>query len=574
MLNIKEQKSQKLQIRISMSHALGLCLLLLMPLWAQAQSESTPGYLSPQGQSDNPEDRNLTDYERWMQDNYVHQGYIQRTFQEKCDAGDSDMQDACRGIEADSKYLGMDAGMVKGLGQMYGMVLGVMPGTFKRDKVDPDGNPVTQDGDPIAVNEEGEFVDPEAEQGQEDMQDYCRYIAAGTEAAGMAFQTMGQNQINKTPMTEGNEQAASLRRVARAHKQRSDSAKLQGVGWGAATACYTAMLARPNISVGWQGAVKLTASAVLTGFWWDQVGFHSDHADKINSLADKLPGAGDCTPVDDLDCYCAQPETMYDPEYCLPEGYANRTLADASIAVSCIDDKMENDPHCKCERTNTCLDRKTTYHLNGLDIGSSMGLGANSPFSQMMRGELVEGRLDGGRIEQQQRAMADRALRKVGQLDIGPDRNLTSDEQKIARSLQNMGVPGNMAAKLATMPPSERSAFESLAGLPGSGGAAGHWQSSGNNSDVDSRVMRFGGGRGLSNPRRSRGSNNNTDNPFKDLLRQQEEQQEDPDRVLVFQQRAVANQNAQISNRPEYSVFDIISNRYRLSAWRRLDLDE
>jgi hypothetical protein len=51
-------------------------------------------------------------------------------------------------------------------------------------------------------------------------------------------------------------------------------------------------------------------------------------------------------------------------------------------------------------------------------------------------------------------------------------------------------------------------------------------------------------------------------------------QQEAQGGVQVEEYAAKAMENADVRNSPDVAIFDIISNRYRSSAWKRLDTEE
>ena len=560
-------------IKITPSQYFILLSLLCLGVFPYLELKaSPPSYLSGEQEfsEDGTDNRDLTDHERWMTENYQHEGYMRRAYEEACIDNGDDIQQACQGLEVDSDFMGLDSHMVKGLAQMYAMIVGSgIGGGFTDAQTDANGNPVDSQGQPIETNEAGEL---QGEQAEEEVSDNCGYIAMGTEVLGMASQSQAQEQINSTPMVQGNEHSESLYRAARAHDQRSDEAKMQGVGWGATTACYAFMNMR--YQGGAQGMIKLAGSALLTMFFLDQVDHHKKYADKMREIADGLPGKGDCNPIDHLDCYCAQPETRYDPKYCLPENYAMRSIEEASTYTTCINDKLQDDPECNCKRTNSCYDEVVKYKLEGMDFSQSANADALKAFNQMTRGELVEGRLDNSNVRNGHRAMARRVLDSLGHnLDgiegINPN-SLNPDQRERAKAFQELGLPPKLAAHAARGPApnsNQKSRFKGVFQSPSRMANYSPSESFGN-----SRVMNFSGGRGLDNSRRSHHSSS-FDNPFSSMMNQHGQHGMGDDRVLHFRGRAAASQGAQISNRPDHSIFDIISSRYRRSAWQRFDLE-
>lgn len=565
-------------------------ILISLLMVGQVHSDSTSYLGGSSGDSSATTDnRNLTDHERWMTENYQHEGYMRRAYEEEClDQGDARRR-ACQGMDESNSTL-----MI--ISKLYGTVLsgsqmmGLSLGTFTRGSTDSQGKPLDSDGVPLDASEDkyvehdgklyvadenGARTDEAAQQGEDEVTDYCAYVAGATEMVAMTMQQMNQEDISSTPMQEGNEHRQSLYRASQAHSKRADNAKIQVYGWGATTACYVYLNATTQAD--WQGPLKLAAAGILTGFWIEEMKNHSDLADKMKEIADGLPGAGDCNPIDDRDCYCAQPETRYDPKYCLPPGFKNiQTLADASVQVTCTNDKLENDPECRCRRTNSCYDEVMRHKFEGMHFGEGFNSAAMEPFNNIMRGELTSGRVSAGSFGQDQRAIADRALRQVQDHLDGFDapRNLTAEQREKARELQELGIPGKLAAKMATSPLDNEEASKNFANSLSRPSGQSFGSSSHHGGGDRSRILSFGGGRGLDGNNRRRARDSGPDNPFKDFMNQgQENQDYDNDRVLMFRGRAAASQGAQISNNQNHSVFDIISHRYRRSAWKRLELE-
>lgn len=553
-------------------------------LYSLALGAQMPSYLGkdtsslPKLSADDIDQRNLTDHERWMTKNYVHEGYHRRAYEEACLEQDDETYMACQGLEVDGKVLGINRQLVKGLSMMYGLVLGTgVTGDFKKPKVDGEGNPLSSDGEVLTKNSEGKLgtieKSPdggekfhETEQGEDKVPDYCRYVAAGTEALGMANQLRGQEEINRFPPPPGDEQRDSLFRAARAHKQRSNSAKIQGIGWGATTACYAYMNFGPSTGApGWQGLVKLGAAAALTAFWWDEVNFHKKYADEMKKLARSLPGAGDCNPVDDPQCYCAQPETQYDPKYCITQYTHANNLPKDSLAISCIDDKLQEDPECRCLERNNCYDQVIAHHFEGLGFGPGFTGGAFSNFNKLMQGELTEGKVSGGSLEGQHRAALNRVMSQINDhLGDLPDQGLSPELESLALDAKKLGVPSRLARKMAS--------YSNQTNM-------GKTFSPGKQDDMSQddpylpQVMYFGRPNQFGSHDSFSSSNHQYENPFAKFLNKDEDERgEDHDRVMHFRGRALAGESAQISRYRDLNLFEIISQRYMRSAGERLDL--
>ncbi len=494
-------------------------------------------------------DPNLTDQERYESENFLHEGLINRTYQEGCDKIDGGS--ACKG-KGKTKYMGMDSSMVQAIAKAYTMVIGAM------GMGDNNGFKLKEKN-----FQEAQAKDPDAKKTKKD---YCQYIAMGTEAVGTFMQTTAQNNIQSP---EGNSdinqnsatpvQRQLLYKAARGHRERAKTAKFQATGWGATTACYGYMATQGIVLKDWQIWAKLGASTLLTGFYANEVKQNEGFADELNSLAEKLPGAGECNPHTDKDCYCAQPETQYDPNHCLV-GYHKKKLSPEIGRVSCIDNKARPDPKCECVKNDTCMNKKVYNDFAGTDYGQAF---LQSPqakdFASMAKGELTSADLSGVGIGKNARSMAQ--LKKLEDKLPMPKRKLLPSEQKQMKALLGLGVPSKLGALIA-MRPRNLQAEKEMKNLATSDRGLLK-----KNYIDRHKVLHFNGGRGLKGKKKSTGDS--TYGLFKKLKRERSKgRQTSSDKVLHFAKKATAQ--GQISPHNDKIIFDIISRRYQVSGVRRL----
>ncbi len=491
------------------------------------------------GQDNNPE--NLNDKDKYVSENYIHEGYLQREKEEAC-AGD---KKACAGTDVGNQS-------VKMIAKAFGMIVGMLPGdgAFKEGVKGADGKPK---------------MDSEGKAEEKEKQDYCRYIAVGTEMVAQFQQQAAQTEMSSIPVKKETAQKESLDRAARSHESRAKNAEYQVVGWGATTVCYGYMAATAS-SIGTMGWVKLGMAGLMTGFYMSEVKKHKDAASKVRGIADKLAGAGDCNPVTQKNCYCAQPETMNDVTVCMPQ-IRKRQIAANAVQVACMDNKMNPDPKCNCVTTDTCFDKEFINNIDGLNFGEGFNQGVTGPLRKIARGELTQGNLSGSATRQA--ALAKQAMRKIKPIPF--DQELNKDQKQEALALTKMGLPASIAGKVAAT----RVSSSSLQGVRSRLGnvqysAVGKSAYRGSRRGRDKVLTFSGSGSGLTGSRKSGSSSGVNFNKF---LKRGKKRGPKGGKVLSFRDKASRSGSAQISKDSDRSVFDIVSRRYMISGWGRLELD-
>lgn len=540
---------------------------------------------------------NLTDAEKRLSEDFVHDGKALREQEAACAKLDDPR--ACSGSDPKSKFMGIDSGMVKALSKAYTMVVGMMdtgmamrPG--KKD-VSDDGaiKPVTE-GDGTKVTNSSKTVDGKVtktktvtskdgslstktttdangkesvettkEDKKKDQKDYCKYIAVGTEAVAM-FQTQMTSKNAAIPSNQDTAQKDILYKAARTHKDRAKSHKLQYVGWGATTGCYAYMLSPlGGAALDVTNILKFVSSGVMTAFFVDQANLNEQYYKDVKGIADSLPGKGDCNPITDKDCYCSQEETMNDPQVCLPQLHGNNVKL-GNYRVACIDGNGKVDPKCTCIDADACLNNRVMNKLKPFGFGTAFNSAALKPLNNISRGQLTAEDLasaSNGALK----AFNRRIMEKINP-NVPNSGALTSAQQKNVKDLSAMGITPKLAAFLAKqkISPQMKSGMARFSNGYRGGRSASKYRPRRKRGNV----LNFGGGNGINKKSRKKSSSN----PYaKFMNRGKKGKGSRKGKVLNYENRAL--QSAQINKDKDRPIFEIISRRYQVSGFKRLEIN-
>lgn len=508
---------------------------------------------------------NLTDAQKQSAENYLHQGLSQRKMAELCQGN----EDACQGNPA-TVFGDTGDQIVSALSKAYAMVLGVSDGkieigTKQAETPVANGKPANP---PVAGTDDPKPPKKPSSEDSREVNDYCKYIAAAGEAVGTVLQTTSQSTIDKTPAEGDSAQKQLLYKASRSHEARVDTAKIQTYSWGGTATCYAGMIAYSGFTAGggpaaWNTTksvgLKLGASTFLAGFFAKLSGEHEAYAKKVKEIADQMPGAGDCNPITDVNCYCAQPETKYDPQFCAT-GLNKQELNTGDVRVTCLDANMQSDPECNCLDTKTCGSKQFITDLSKLGLGNNFVGTSGKTMKNLTEGrilsaDLAQAMLDGNA------AMANK--NKLRELSKSiPPVQLTAEQKKEADLMEKYGLPSNIASRLAAMPvtPQVKAAGEKLKSL------SGERTGSTNQAERKSNVLYFGG-----DAKKATATKKDNFNPFAHLSKK-DQKQKAAGEVLQFGDRAQAN--AEISKADGKSLFEIISRRYIVSGIKKLNGEE
>ncbi len=528
----------------------------------------------------------LTDEQFKASKEYIHEGLVNRKLEEACKGRESE----CQGREIEGKYMGLSSNMVRMVAKMYGLVMGGMSGismasslssssnssatnnsttsnaqtsgTSGTSGTDAASNNATSNTAGSSPNSTTNSPNSSSNDSGSKM-DYCALIPAATEMIATFQQTANQNNLKDLPTNQATAQKDALYKAARSHESRADGSKIQFTGFAAATACYPAQMFMQGGGLDWKSGLKMAASGFLAGFFKSEMDRYSKAAEFTKKLANELPGKGDCNPITQKDCYCAQAESKNYPEYtqtCLPEEFkARQRIAAKGTTVSCLNSKGELDTVCNCVSGSSCYDKTLASKIQGLSFRDTVGT-AYSPVASVLNGNLTDGVLSASNSNYQN------AMGKLRDLDKKfPTDNSYADPNDI-KALQLGGLGPNMAKKLASLAlPSNydqtlakiKSNFSGNINIPGKGSASSFGS--------DSHIIEFGG----FGP--AKGKKSTTTNAFdmSKFMPGQKKAAAPTGEVLSYPSDSTMNKamkNADINSDNGPSLFEIVSRRYQISA--------
>ena len=521
------------------------------------------------GKDSSPNAANLTDQQKQLSENYIHQGKANAIIEAGC-AGD--MKTVCNGNAGKTKFLGIDSNMIKIAGQMYA-VFGAMAGDSfgkispkpKADAAAPAGGASGTTGAPAAPADAS--ANSAAAKKEDEVSDYCKYIPVATEGVATTVQAAATAEMKEEIANGETAQKDALLKAAKSHDSRAKMAQIQAAGWWGGAACYAYNGTMGNWKMDKNLIIKMGAATFLGAFYQNEVSANKEYADKTRAIANSLPGKGDCNPITDKLCYCSQPSTENDPTYCLPTLH-KKAIAANSYRVACTTDNLKIDPSCSCEKTNSCFETFLEAQSQG---EMNLGLGfSNSPFKSirsLARGELVGGTINNSSFDSTS-AIAKRGLKAAESQLNGFNANLNKDQKDAFDVLTSKGIPANMARLMASNPPSQAAINAAASKFNGSSAV----QYAKAAPARGSNIVDFSGGDGLG----YKGKSASSDNGAEDLLAKLKPGQKAAmnSKILEFAQKAEAQARANGQIRKEDTpLFEIISLRYRTSGRALLGVD-
>ncbi len=551
-------------IEISEDHV-KKALLFFLFIFALPSYAQVVGTAAPDAELES-EEYDLTDQQRWESQTYVHQGLINREMEEKCnELSDSG---ACKG-RGKTKFMGVDSEIIKMVSKVYslfGGVMGMQGGGFKGKPKDTGGNtqevetPEAEPGKAEGDQATGDNADASKKEG-EDKKDYCGLIPAAGEVVGMTMQTLGQQEIETTE-TQESPQKAQLYKAARSHRTRAQSAKIQGYTWGATTACYAYYMTMGGIVIDWKVIAKAAGAGFLTTFWLSESKKQDEYADEVQAIAESLPGRGDCNPHTEKNCYCSQPETQYDTANCME--ILNKKVTDTtSYSVPCVDKDLKADAKCTCVGRENCFDTEFFSDIKGTGLADFGNTSAGKQFKNLTNGVLTNGKLSSAAASTS--ANAKRILKDLeDKVDDIP--SLSKSQMEEAKSLSSYGVPRSVASLLAGQ---KENSFgkNKVASLTSGAGPAANLNKAARSNSAGA-VLRFNTTK--SNIGSKSKSSNNSFNSLLNKFKKKGNSKGNA-KVLKFAQKA--EREAQITKNKDRPIFEIISRRYQVSGWRRLEIE-
>ena len=580
-----------------------MCLFLASSVWAQGIYNSN-----------NTNDGELTAQEEHEAENYIHQGLAQQNYQDICSGkhdltsdkddkriwgkdsdGNKAVTDFCtngeNAFEGDWRMLESMMPVVNKAYSMIG-VAGMMGGgssILPTKKIvggrsatvftDGEGNDIEPrgEGDQARYNvpaddnpsndlSKDQMKDNDYEQKTEDQKDICALIPGVTDLAANTMQGMENQQIQQGVQAQPTApQAESFYALARSQRSRQKTSKTQMWGWYATAGCYTAYVATGSafdLNMG----IKLGLSVAVSQFYRIKAKHHGDKAELLDNLGDSFPKAGDCNPHTDTQCFCNEESSVVTDlpnyqKYCIPEAYVHKDKPMDQI-VTCIDAQGKPDPECKCKKRRACIDATISKEAIRVGLNPTVMNDATGGLTPFANG-FADSNLGPGL--EQTLAMAKKALKSYKPKKI-PNLRGNKKAQKMAKELAKLGIPKGLSSQIAAAkfpntgnantPTFSASDLARDFGMPNSAFS----KSAENDPKFKSGgSVRSGKRGGSGNPfafsrgGRSKGSGGvQIDNDLSSLANK-------------------AAMDADITKDSSRGIFDILSHRYKMRAWKEFE---
>jgi hypothetical protein len=496
----------------------------------------------------------LTDQQADEAATFVHQGLKDKAIQEGCD------NKTLKGCDGSSARPGLE----DQIGKMYAVIFGLGPMLMKGSGGGSSSGGQTSGGTTSGGTTSGGTTTGTSggtsgtEAGETKKTDYCIYIPIAYEGLSFLLQSSGQKQAQQDSANL-DPQLASLVQLKEAHKTRKKTATQQSVVYGVTGACYAAQMFMGQTNT--MTIVKMGAAGALSLLYMSKAKKHGKAADMVQAVIDGLPKAGDCNPWTGTACFCSEKTSakLYPGQYqevcVLNKGNFNGPLANDGCAVQ-VAGKISLDATCGCKATNTCLSSKISLGKSSLGLGANFVNDANKGLAL-----LDPSQFDEAKLADFSSAMAAK-LSKVPVKNV-PDVKLTPAQKALADEMSKV-APASIAALAAASP----TGAPPVGGLMGGGTSSaldklpdslkkdmkdfevsGSYRKNGGFSPTSAAAEPGFSIPGLGGPQQPQGG------------------------VKVEEYAAKAMNNADVRNSPDVAIFDIISNRYRSSAWKRLDTE-
>ncbi len=542
----------------------------LLPLFlvihlVQAQSTIDPSSNSVDSQFETP--ANLSDEKMEKAKGFVHRGVKDRVYKEKCaavnDCKDDDglpLEDMIRSAYA--LVGGLAGGLVRSPetpAATAGATAGAATGEAAGAATGQAAGTATGQAAGAATGQAAGATPAAANQRPEEQKDYCSYIAMGYEAIAGVIQMSLQKKADGKAVP-GDEQLQALVRLRETHKTREKTSKFQSMIYAGVTACYVG-LASTGTALNTAMILKMSGAGALTLLYIRKANKHKNAAKKIGEVIDSLEFAGkNCNPWTKTACFCSEStsKTLYPSEYQEVCVLNNGNPETPRMAVGCTaktGNTATYDQECGCRQTNTCLRSNLTAYTPRLGTGVNLMAEANTTFDTLATGDVDQGQIE--RASLRQSAIAARVAAKYG-AKLPTPALLTEQQRQVAQGLGGI-LPANVAAMAASARPVNGSGVRES----GIGAAAV--------SKIPPKIRERLAEAISVGYQTGGGSVQAAEEPgfVMPTIPGMEEAPQGGTEVVNFADRATSR--AEISNLPSTPIFDIISNRYRRSAWNRLD---
>jgi hypothetical protein len=521
--------------------------LALNSLFVWGQPIDDPNNLD--AQFSNPTD--LTDKQMDQAKDFVHKGIKDRVIQDKC----KEISD-CK----DKEGFPLEDMIAK----LYG-VLGLFTGGTGGPSLNKPSTKAQIDKANAATAEAqaqaapGTKVDPVKPE-KDKQTDYCMMVSIAYEAVGGMIQQSLQKKAENTE-GQGDAQLQALMSLRETHKARNKTAKYQSYVYGAVTACYAGLLATGTVSADTNLILKLTGSATLAALFIRKAQKHEKAMKKVEEVIAALDWAGkNCNPWTRTSCFCSEmtSKTLYPIEYQEVCVLNNGNFNTPKLSLGCAaveEDKIKFDQECKCKQSNSCVRSPLKAYTPNFGLGGNLMAESNKILDMIGSGEFDQGQLDRATLKQ----LATANGIKFNNIDNLPVPKLTESQKKMAKELSNFMPPQAAAIAAAVKPVTSRFTDSN----PGSSAISKL------SPEVKSKL-----GEAIDVKYNSGGGGVATADTIPEFTMPKiggDEKKEDEGgtEVITFAERATAK--AEVSNSADSVIFDIISNRYRTSGWKKLE---
>ncbi|GEM_PF-2158332 len=411
----------------------------------------------------------------------------------------------------------------------------------------------------------GKEVTGKAEDGTdlktEQKTDWCSKIAIASEVSAAINQHIKQKKIASMTVTDPQRGAIDMARLT--HEERRVTSLIQAGGFTGVAACYGVMMFTNSVVVDRMMVIKMASASALASIFYIKANKHKKARNELERIANLLPKAGDCNPYTDTACFCAEATSSmaYPAEFakvCVASEYGPKATASSQTClVLNKEGKYIADTACKCKLSNSCFTANLKILNPKFSLASNMMNQGQDVLNASLTGNLDEGKLNSAMLKSaayNQRVLA-AADKKVGTTKTAASDKALADE--LSKSL-----PPNIAAQLASGPTGEVPAMSSAS--PSSLATTPEAQEA--IDAVSKKASYASGGPGF-------GSNQAASDDYaapKIPSFGETQSASSGTEVISFAEQAV--ENADISKAPETPIFDIISYRYRQSAWNKVDV--
>lgn len=420
-------------------------------------------------------------------------------------------------------------------------------------------NPVGEDGKKVELSKD---QTKNMEEKQETKSDWCIFFPAATELGTHAYLGLQNSNMQTNIENSQNQgrQRMALEAIKESQKNLQYTSAVQAGGWGAASLCYTLRLFGDLSASNPAFWIRLGAATALGTFYTVKAVAHDEREDAIAELLKDFPQSGDCNPHTDTTCFCSN-EASYQQDqknymrYCVPAPISRGN--DPNGAFPCVSADGKADPECHCSKTNSCMQARIAREAMNIGLNPAK---MKDPLAGLTAAQQGYGT---GQLEDFTRRSLAMAKSKLGELKPRQKLNLNGGDMQVAKALQDMGFPAAAAAQFAgqtsSVPSNNLPQFAAFTPSSNTNAAFRNQGASTSSNKNKSKMVKgdtLAPKRQQRNLRSGLGANSNARGTS-------------AIEIENFAQKAA--REAEITKDKSRPLFDIISRRYQVRAWREFD---